>query len=131
MTPLDTGPNRDTELVDQALDWVQSTFARTVALKLTPVLLPVLGGASFWLQDAVGIDMDPAVAAAFVIAVVVGAAGVVLTYVRNHGRGAAEVLQMAIAQTISLSHTGQAEIDEATGTTYSGGDLPTIPPGIR
>lgn len=105
-------PDRATELTDSALDWLRSTFARTVALRLTPVLLPVLGAVSLWLQDAVGINMDPTVAAAFVIAVIFGTAGPISMYVRNHGRGAALLGQSAL-ELEKLYEAGRGELDRA------------------
>lgn len=131
-------PDRQTELADAALDWLNSTFARTVALKLTPVLLPVLGAAAVWVQDAIGIDMDPAVAAAYVVSVVVGLAAVVTVYVRNHGRGAA-LLGQASLELEKLYEAGNRELDLASSapsargelTTFQGsGDNPTTPPGL-
>jgi hypothetical protein len=102
-------PDRGTELQDAALDWVNSTFARTVALKLTPILLPILGAAAFWLEDTIGIGMDPAVAAAFVVSVVIGLAGVVTAYVFNHGRGAAVIGQSAL-ELEKLYEAGRAAV---------------------
>jgi hypothetical protein len=102
-------PDRATELADVALDWINSNVARNVALKLTPLLLPVLGGAAVWLQDALGINMDPAEATAFVVAVVLGAAATATTWVRNHGRGAAQLAQ-AMLELEKLYEAGRQEL---------------------
>lgn len=107
-------PDRAAELSDAALDWLNSTFARTVALKLTPVLLPLLGALCVWGQDAIGIDMDPAVAAAFVVSVVLGAAAAIVTYVRNHGRGAA-LLGQALLELEQLYEAGRGELAREAG----------------
>jgi hypothetical protein len=128
-------PDRQTELSDAALDWLNSTFARTVALKLTPVLLPVLGAIAVWLQDAIGINMDPAVAAAFVVSVVIGTAATIVVYVRNHGRGAA-MLGQASLELEKLYEAGNVELaraDSATTVNVHGGGFdsdPTTPPGL-
>jgi hypothetical protein len=113
-TPI---PDRETELTDAALDWLNSDFARKVALMLTPVLLPVLGALAFWLEDSIGIDMDPAEATGFVVAVVLGAAAVIYAFVVNHGKGAAQLGQSAL-ELASLYEAGRSELakDEAAGT---------------
>lgn len=116
--PIPT-PDRVTELSDTALDWLQSTFARTVALKLTPVLLPVLGALSVWLQNVIGIDMNPTVAAAFVVSVVVGAAAAIVAYVHNHGKGAA-LLGQSILELEKLYEAGRGELVATTGAGFIG-----------
>jgi hypothetical protein len=82
---------RSAELSDEAFAWVQSKLARDITLKLTPVLLPIAGALAYWLQDAIGIDMQPAAATGYVVTVVVGVAALLVTFVRNHGEGAARL----------------------------------------
>jgi hypothetical protein len=112
-------PARAAELSDAALDWLHSTFARKVALYLAPVLLPVIGALAFWLEDKVGIDMDPAEATGFVVAVVLGLAGVLIAFVLNHGKGAAQ-LGMGALEIEKLFEAGRGALE---GTTYYGGPV--------
>lgn len=130
-------PARANELMDLAIDWLHSKLGRTVALILTPVLLPIVGAFTFWLQDKLGINMDPAEATAYIIAVVIGAAGVVFAWVRNHGQGAARLGQAAL-ELEQLYKAGREELERVraqepvhtlyggTGTTFyygAGGEL--------
>lgn len=127
----DTHPDRQAELTDTALDWINSTFARTVALKLTPILLPVLGVLTAWLQDAIGFNFDPAVVAALVVSVVVGTAATIVTYVRNHGKGAA-LLGEALLELEKLYEAGNQELAASTraGGAIAAGDSPSTPVGL-
>ena len=63
------------DVIDTIHDALASYISRIVAA-LTPVLAGVLGAGLYWVQDAIGIDLqvDPAVAAAFIGTVVLGAA---------------------------------------------------------
>jgi len=99
--------DREQEILDRALDWVESTLARKVALYLPTILLPLATAGAYWLQDAIGIDMDPAVAVAFVVSIAVGIIALGATWVRNHGRGAAEVLQQVLAQVLFVRESGR------------------------
>jgi hypothetical protein len=79
------------------LDSLQSNVGRYVAFVLTPILLPLVGAAAYWLQDVAGVDLqaDPAVVTAYIVAVVGGLAGVLITWMRNRGnheRAAVETL---------------------------------------
>ena len=91
---------------DLALDWAQSTLARTVALKIVPWMLPTIGLLLAWLQDAIGLNLDPEVVATAVGAGMIGAAGVVLQWVRNHGKGSAE-----LAETLLMTSPIHARAD--------------------
>lgn len=101
-------PDRASELTDEAIAWLHSPQARIVALYLTPVLLPVVGAVAFWLQNKVGIDMDPAEATSFIVAVILGAAAVIFAWVKNHGEGAAKLGEAAL----ELERLYQAGRDE-------------------
>jgi cell division inhibitor SulA len=81
---------------------LQSNVGRYVAFILTPILLPLVGAAAYWLQNVVGIDMQDHVAAvtAFIVATVGGLAGVIITWLRNRGlheTAAAETVNAALA----------------------------------
>jgi hypothetical protein len=74
------------------MDWqdtfeqvMTSTIGRLVAAG-PALLLPVFGAVSFWLQDKLGINMDPAVAVAFVTTIVTGAALLAWKWLDNRGK---------------------------------------------
>lgn len=62
---------------------IEKSIAAKVTTAVVAVLTPVIGALAFWLQDKLGIDMDPAAAAAFVGSVVAGVALVGFRYL--HG----------------------------------------------
>ena len=86
-------PDRSQELDDLALDWLQTNVLKLIVTRLVPL---IVGSATValllaWLQDTIGLDVDPAVVTGFVVTVVGGIVAVVFSYVRNHGNGAAAV----------------------------------------
>jgi len=103
------------ELVDKALS---SQISRVVTL-LTPLLAGVLGVALYWVQDAIGIDLqvDPAVAASFIGTIVLGAALTGLKWLPGRASFEKAALEMA-----TLHHAGQAQA-------ASDAD-PSVPPGL-
>jgi uncharacterized membrane protein YeaQ/YmgE (transglycosylase-associated protein family) len=103
------------------LDSLQSNIGRYVAFLLTPLLLPLVGAAAFWLQDALGVDMDPVAVTGFLVAVVGGLAAVLVTWLRNRGgheRAAAETLALLKAgQDAVAAGASQPEQPTAVATT--------------
>jgi hypothetical protein len=84
---------------------VTSSIGRAVAFVLTPILLPVMGGLSFWLQDKVGIDMDPAIATGFVVSIVAGIALAGYKWLHNRGE-----YERAVIELNRLHQAGQQAI---------------------
>ncbi len=74
-------------------DALTSVIGRVVAA-LTPVLAGLLAAVLFWVQDAVGIDLqvDPAVAAAFIGTIVLGGCLTGLKWLENRGHWERAVL---------------------------------------
>jgi hypothetical protein len=107
--------DREGEATDLALDWIHSTFARTVALKIIPLLLPTIGIVLAWLQDAIGLDIDPTVVATVLGSALIGAAGIVLQWVRNHGRGATQ-LSEALLHLQAMRAEGERHYQQAATT---------------
>lgn len=98
--PSDT---REQELVDQAVDWLNVNVAKLIMVRLVPLIMAsgVVTVGLAWLQEELGLNLPPSVVSAWVGAVILGVAGIVLTYIRNHGQGAAhlagKVLDMVAA----------------------------------
>jgi hypothetical protein len=72
---------------------VKSQISRVVAL-LVPILLPVLGAVSIWLQAKLGVDMNPATATGFVVAVVGGAAWIAWKWLEGRAKFEQKVLEL-------------------------------------
>jgi hypothetical protein len=87
---------------DVVHDALTNTISRVVAA-LTPVIASVIAAVLYWLQDAVGIDLqvDPAVAAAFVGTLILGACLTAFKWLE--GRAAWE---RAVAAGTELHRTG-------------------------
>ena len=66
-------PDPTQTLPDALAGTIKSVVPKAVAFVLTPLLLPIAGAVSFWLQKKVGIKMDPAEATGFVTSIVAGA----------------------------------------------------------
>jgi hypothetical protein len=79
----------------QVMDLLQSNIGRWVTFILTPILLPLVGAAAYWLQDVVGVNLkaDPAVVTAYIVAVVGGLAAMVVTWLRNRGNHERQALE--------------------------------------
>jgi hypothetical protein len=90
------------ESIDAVL---RSTISRLVAV-LVPVLSGVLGAGLLWLQNAVGIDLqvDPAVAAAFIGTIVLGGCLVGLKWLEGRAQFEAAALELK-----KLHELGKAE----------------------
>ena len=71
---------------DVVHDAATSTIGRAVAA-LTPVLASAMAAILYWLQDTLGIDLqvDPAVAAAFVGTLILGACLTAFKWLENRG----------------------------------------------
>jgi hypothetical protein len=124
-------PDRSQELVDYALDWMQSSAIKVMSTKLLPLILGsgVAASALAWLQDEVGINLNPTAVAALVGSIVVGAIVMAFAYVRNHGRGAS-ALGVALVELEKLREAGRQYQPELPLTTAAPEDVPPLPPGI-
>jgi hypothetical protein len=103
------------ELIDNALS---SGISRVVAA-IVPVLSGVLAAGLLWLQNAVGIDLqvDPAVAAAFVGTIVLGGCLVGLKWLEGRAQ-----FEKIAAELAAAYQAGQTHIDQAG---------PPVPPGVQ
>jgi hypothetical protein len=112
------------DVIDAAL---RSTISRVVAA-LTPVIAAALGALFYWLQDAVGIDLqvDPAVAAAYVGTVVLGFAFMGLKWLE--GRAAFERAALAVKEAERL---GSDFTEGEIGSSTMGARDPADPSGPR
>lgn len=120
-------PDRSQELVDYALDWMQSSAIKAIGAKLLPMILAsgALATALAWFQDVIGIDLNPAAVTGLIGTVVAGAVVMAFAYVRNHGRGAAQ-LGTALVELEKLKTAGEQYFDPSLAPTD-----PTVPPGIE
>lgn len=130
-----TPPDRSQELTDYALDWMQSSAIKVMSTKLLPLILGsgAAAAALAWVQDAIGIDLNGNAVAALVGTIVVGAIVMAFAYVRNHGRGAAQ-LGVALVELEKLKSAGQQYYDPALDPGVVTPDdstiEPVVPPGI-
>lgn len=122
----DSPPDRSQDLVDYALDWMQSSALKVIGTKLIPMIVASGAVATVlaWLQDVVGIDLNPAAVTGLIGTVVAGVVVMAFAYVRNHGRGAAQ-LGTALVELEKLKAAGEAYYDPSTPTD------PVVPPGIE
>lgn len=116
---------RDQELADLALNWLQTNVLRLIAVRVIPLIMAsgVVTGGLAWLQDAVGIDLDPAVLTAYVVATMAGVVAVAFAYVKNHG-GAAYI-GAALLELAKVQEAGKAGPPVFNLTPGTGADLPT------
>lgn len=115
-----TTPEKQDEAFDLAIDWLRSTAARTIALRVVPVLMPTVGIFLAWLQDAIGLDLDPTVVATVLGSALIGASSVILTWVRNHGRGARDIA-VTLLETHDTYEYGRRTYDKTVGPGKHGG----------
>jgi uncharacterized membrane protein YeaQ/YmgE (transglycosylase-associated protein family) len=101
-------PPRVEDEFSRLLDTLQSNVGRYVAFLLTPILLPLVGAVAFWLQDALGVDMDPVAVTGFLVAVIGGLAAVLVTWLRNRGK-----FESAAAETLTLLKAAQDTVAAA------------------
>lgn len=112
-------------VVSNVDDAVTSQIGRVVAFVVTPVLLPVLGALAVWLQDKVGINMDPAVLVGFVVSVVAGTAALAYKWLHNRGEYEKVVLELH-----KLYEAGAVLVDKnaaqalPSGAAGAGQDMP-------
>jgi hypothetical protein len=130
----DQPPDRSQELVDYALDWMQSSAIKVIGAKLLPLILGsgALATGLAWLQDAIGIDLSPAAVTGLIGTIIAGAVVMAFAYVRNHGRGAAQ-LGTALVELQKLREAGQQYFDPSTTSIPEPGEgyrEPSVPPGI-
>lgn len=88
---------------------INNNIGRVVAFIVTPILLPLVGAGSFWLQDAIGIDLQQytGAAIAFVVAVIVGVALAIFKWLEGLG-----LWQKAIAELHTLYEAGRQAADQ-------------------
>lgn len=128
--PDPPAPDRETEIVDMVLDWLQVNVLKLIALRVVPLVMAsgVAVGALAWLQDAAGLNLDPLVVTGFVVSVMSGVVGIAFAYVKNHGGAAA--LGGVLLELLKLKEIGQATQPPGIGEVFISGDDPTVPPGI-
>jgi apolipoprotein N-acyltransferase len=97
-----------TDVLDTVHDALTSYISRIVALA-TPILAGALGAGLYWLQNAIGIDLqvDPAVAATFIGTIVLGAVLAGLKWLE--GRAGFE---KAATELLVLHEVGKAAANE-------------------
>lgn len=112
------------DVLDTINDAMSSYISRIVAAA-TPVLAGVLGAGLYWLQNAIGIDLqvDPAVAATFIGTIVLGAVLAGLKWLE--GRAGFE----KAATELLVLHTAGQDAAGSFGDGSGAGD-PVVPPGI-
>lgn len=116
-------PDRQLEARDNVLDWLQTNVLKLIGLRLVPLLAgwTVLQVGLAWLQDAIGLDLPPAVVASWVGTAIAGLVAVMFAYIRNHGQGVALV-------TAELLHTEALEASMTESTAASSPPPGTPPP---
>lgn len=93
---------REQELIDGTLDWLQVNVLKLIALRVVPLIVTsgVVTASLAWSQKAIGMNLPPAVVASFVLSVMSGVVLTAFAYVRNHA-GAAH-LGKAVLELLSL-----------------------------
>jgi len=128
--PDPPAPDRETEMVDMVLDWLQVNVLKLIALRVVPLVMAsgVAVGALAWLQDVAGLNLDPLVVTGFVVSVMSGVVGIAFAYVKNHGGAAA--LGGVLLELLKLKEIGKATQPPGFSDVLVGDDDPTVPPGI-
>lgn len=142
MTPLQQRQSED--LTDSALNWLQTNVQKIILGRLVPLIVgtsAVTIGLA-WLQDAIGIDLNPADVTAFIATTILGVSSLAFQYVRNHGHGQAhlggillelEKIQQAGASTMTDSGTPRDATPTgavASSSTSEASSVPVAPPGV-
>jgi len=124
-------PDRSQDLVDYALDWMQSSAIKVIGAKLLPMIVAsgALASGLAWVQDAIGIDLQPAAVASLIGTIVIGAVVMAFAYVRNHGRGASQ-LGTALLELEKLKVAGEQYYDPSKAPDDAP-EEPVVPPGIE
>lgn len=128
--PDPPAPDRETEIVDMVLDWLQVNVLKLIALRVVPLVMAsgVVVGTLAWVQDVVGLDLDPLVVTGFVVSVMSGVVGIAFAYVKNHGGAAG--LGGVLLELLKLKEIGQATQPPGIANVFVSGDDPTVPPGV-
>lgn len=120
-----TTTSREAELIDGALDWLQVNVLKLIALRVVPLVITsgVVTASLAWAQQALGMDLPPAVVASFVLSVMSGVVLVSFQYIRNHA--GATHLGKAVLDLLSL----RTEMQKTGGVAalpprVNGGDKP-------
>jgi len=119
---------REAELVEQVLSWLQTNVLQLIITRIVPLIMAsgvVLAGLA-WLQDEIGIDLDPAAVATFIGTTMAAVVAAVFAYVRNHG-GAAQ-MGSVLLQILELKKQGEADLARMSSAKVPDG--PTVPPGL-
>lgn len=66
-------------------DVISSNIGRVVTFVVTPILLPIVALGSVWLQDNLGINLDPTETVAYIGTVVSGLSLVIFKWLSNRG----------------------------------------------
>lgn len=130
------------ELVDIALSWLQTNVLRLIVTRVIPLVVGsgVVTLVLAWLQDALGLDVDPAVVTGFVVTVMGGVVATAFAYVRNHA-GATHLGEalLRLTELRSLGETVTGELgtfEPAQGRKIGKADGPAtpveppLPPGV-
>lgn len=104
-------PNDQGNFLDTVNDVVTSQIGRVVTFVVTPILLPVVGALAFWLQNKIGIDMNPTEATAYIAAIVTGGAGVIWKWLHNRGEYERSVIELHKLYEAGNQLVQQAPID--------------------
>jgi hypothetical protein len=121
-------PNREAELVDGVLDWLQTNVLKLIFTRVIPAIMAsgVMLAVLAWLQDAIGLDLDPAIVATWVGVVMAGVITTLFAYVRNHG-GAAHI-GATLLELLKLREA--AGVGLPPGLEEAAPVDPTQPPGL-
>lgn len=125
-------------MMDEVQNALESQISRIVAA-LTPVLAGLIGALLLWLQNVLGIDLqvDPAVAAAFVGTIILGGCLTGLQWLRGRALYESTALRVAALHAAGASAMDEFEtVDpndpdgEGTKDVMGPGDEPVVPPGL-
>lgn len=94
--------------MDDFEELVSNNIGRLVAFVLTPLLIPIATAVAAWLQNVLGIDLDPDQLTAYIISVAVGLSAVIAVWLRNRGKW-----EVAMAELIKLHELGRDTIATA------------------
>jgi hypothetical protein len=111
--------NGEQELVDQALGWLETNVVKLIATKLVPLVVTsgVVVSTLAWLQKELGLNLPSEVVAVAVGTAMFAVAGMAFEYIRNHGRGAAQVTVKALEVVQKHNERSRGLLEEGDWTT--------------
>ena len=74
-------------LIDDAVEKIQSTLARTVATRLVPFVSLALVPAAAWAQDKIGVNLNTTELSVFIGSSVLAISGAAIAYIRGRLHG--------------------------------------------